>query len=98
MIPLKIFVTVLNVEISLKKQYVIYAQMKKEMLIRDTEIQKKDRIIRELINEKMRVEEDFALMKKDHWVDNPQRSQSNNTIVFETKPSEEACSQLPVKE
>jgi len=36
------------------------AQMKKEMLIRDTEISKKDRIIKELINEKMRVEEDLC--------------------------------------
>ena len=37
---------------------------------------------------------DFALMKKDHWVDNPQRSQSNNTIVFETKPSEEELTDI----
>lgn len=31
--------------------------------------------------------EDFSRMKKNHWEGNPQRSQSNNSIVFETKPS-----------
>ena len=30
---------------------------------------------------------EFALCKKDHFVDNPQRSQSNNTVVFYKKPS-----------
>ena len=31
--------------------------------------------------------EDFSRMKKDHYEKNPQRSQSNNSIVFESKPS-----------
>ena len=26
-------------------------------------------------------------MKKDHWVNNPQRSQSNNSILFQSKPT-----------
>lgn len=30
---------------------------------------------------------DFAMAKKDHWVDNPQRSQSNNSLVFYNKPT-----------
>ena len=30
---------------------------------------------------------DFALCKKNHWEGNPQRAQSNNTVVFYTKPS-----------
>jgi hypothetical protein len=29
----------------------------------------------------------FATIKKDHWIANPQRSQSNNSIMFWTKPS-----------
>jgi len=29
----------------------------------------------------------FAKAKKDHWIDNPQRAQSNNSIVFYHKPS-----------
>lgn len=31
----------------------------------------------------------FATAKKDHWVDNPQRAQSNNSLLFYTKPSRE---------
>lgn len=30
---------------------------------------------------------DFALCKKDHYINNPQRSQSNNTVVFYSRPS-----------
>ena len=29
----------------------------------------------------------FALAKKDHWIDNPQRAQSNNSLVFYQRPS-----------
>ena len=29
----------------------------------------------------------FALAKKDHWIDNPQRAQSNNSVIFYQKPS-----------
>ena len=29
----------------------------------------------------------FARAKKDHWIDNPQRAQSNNSLVFYKKPS-----------
>ena len=29
---------------------------------------------------------DFATAKKEHWIDNPQRAQSNNSIVFHAKP------------
>lgn len=31
--------------------------------------------------------DDFATMKKDHWINNPQRSQSNNSIMFHKKPT-----------
>ena len=31
--------------------------------------------------------EEFALIKDKHWIDNPQRSQSNNSLVFNKKPS-----------
>lgn len=30
---------------------------------------------------------DFAMAKRDHWIDNPQRAQSNNSLVFYSKPS-----------
>jgi ribonucleoside-triphosphate reductase len=33
--------------------------------------------------------EQFALIKDKHWIDNPQRSQSNNSLVFNKKPSRE---------
>ena len=31
--------------------------------------------------------EEFATAKKDWWVNNPQRAQSNNSLLFKTKPS-----------
>jgi len=31
----------------------------------------------------------FAKAKRDHWIDNPQRAQSNNSIVFYHKPSKQ---------
>lgn len=31
--------------------------------------------------------EEFAVAKKDHWIDNPQRAQSNNSLMFWNKPS-----------
>lgn len=31
--------------------------------------------------------EEFAVAKKDWWVNNPQRAQSNNSLLFKTKPS-----------
>jgi len=31
--------------------------------------------------------DEFILAKKDYWVENPQRGQSNNSIVFRSKPS-----------
>jgi len=31
---------------------------------------------------------EFAKAKKDHWIDNPQRAQSNNSLIFYHKPSE----------
>lgn len=33
--------------------------------------------------------EDFALAKRDHFEDNPQRAQSNNSLIFHKKPSRE---------
>lgn len=33
--------------------------------------------------------EAFMVAKKEHWVDNPQRSQSNNSVLFYSKPSRE---------
>ncbi len=33
--------------------------------------------------------EEFATAKKEHWIENPQRSQSNNSIMFWTKPTKE---------
>lgn len=33
--------------------------------------------------------EDFAIAKKDWWIDNVQRAQSNNSLVFNYKPSKE---------
>lgn len=32
---------------------------------------------------------EFSLMKREYWIDNPQRAQSNNSLVFESKPSKE---------
>jgi ribonucleoside-triphosphate reductase len=31
--------------------------------------------------------EDFALAKRDHFIENPQRAQSNNSLIFHHKPS-----------
>ncbi|WMM95839.1 ribonucleotide reductase [Roseobacter phage CRP-113] len=31
--------------------------------------------------------EEFATAKKDHWIDNPQRAQSNNSLLFYHKPT-----------
>lgn len=31
--------------------------------------------------------EQFAKAKKDHWIDNPQRAQSNNSLLFYSKPT-----------
>jgi hypothetical protein len=36
----------------------------------------------------------FATIKKDHWIANPQRSQSNNSIMFWTKPSRDQLSEV----
>ena len=33
--------------------------------------------------------EEFATAKKDYWVTNPQRGQSNNSLLFKTKPSKD---------
>lgn len=33
--------------------------------------------------------DEFAVAKKDHWIDNPQRAQSNNSLLFYSKPSRE---------
>lgn len=30
---------------------------------------------------------EFAMAKKDHWIDNPQRAQSNNSLLFYQKPT-----------
>lgn len=30
---------------------------------------------------------EFAMAKKDHWIDNPQRAQSNNSLLFYNKPT-----------
>lgn len=38
--------------------------------------------------------EDFALAKRDHFEDNPQRAQSNNSLVFHKKPSREQLEQV----
>jgi len=38
--------------------------------------------------------EDFALAKRDHFEDNPQRAQSNNSLVFHSKPSREQLEQV----
>lgn len=32
---------------------------------------------------------EFSLMKREYWIDNPQRAQSNNSVVFDSKPSRE---------
>lgn len=37
---------------------------------------------------------EFATAKKEHWVENPQRSQSNNSIMFWSKPSREQLQEV----
>lgn len=36
----------------------------------------------------------FATAKKDHWIDNPQRAQSNNSLMFYHKPSKKDLSSI----
>lgn len=38
--------------------------------------------------------EEFATAKKDYWVNNPQRGQSNNSLLFKTKPTVEQLQQI----
>lgn len=38
--------------------------------------------------------EEFAVAKKDFWIDNVQRAQSNNSLLFKQKPSHEALSNI----
>jgi ribonucleoside-triphosphate reductase len=38
--------------------------------------------------------QEFAVAKKDWWVNNPQRAQSNNSLLFKTKPSKEELSHI----
>ena len=40
-------------------------------------------------HEAMKMADEFALMKREYWVDNPQRAQSNNSLRFDRKPSRE---------
>jgi adenosylcobalamin-dependent ribonucleoside-triphosphate reductase len=37
---------------------------------------------------------EFATAKKEHWIENPQRSQSNNSIMFWSKPSREQLQEV----
>ena len=37
---------------------------------------------------------EFASAKKDHWIDNPQRAQSNNSIMFYQKPSKAELAEI----
>ena len=38
--------------------------------------------------------ERFAKIKKNHWIDNQQRSQSNNTLIFNSKPTKEKLQEV----
>lgn len=38
--------------------------------------------------------EEFSVAKRDHWIDNPQRAQSNNSIVFYQKPTRDRLDRL----
>jgi adenosylcobalamin-dependent ribonucleoside-triphosphate reductase len=38
--------------------------------------------------------EAFMVAKKDHWIDNPQRAQSNNSVLFYQKPSRERLTHI----
>lgn len=37
---------------------------------------------------------EFATCKKDHWIDNPQRAQSNNSLLFWNKPTREDLTEI----
>ena len=37
---------------------------------------------------------DFAMAKKEHWIDNPQRAQSNNSLLFYSKPTREQLEEI----
>lgn len=47
-----------------------------------------------VIDKENQMADNFAICKKEHWVDNPQRSQSNNSIAFSSKPSKEELIKL----
>lgn len=36
----------------------------------------------------------FAKIKENHWIDNPQRSQSNNTLIFNNKPTKKQLTEV----
>lgn len=38
--------------------------------------------------------QEFAVAKREWWVNNPQRAQSNNSLVFNTKPTREQLSEI----
>jgi adenosylcobalamin-dependent ribonucleoside-triphosphate reductase len=38
--------------------------------------------------------EEFMVAKKDHYIDNPQRAQSNNSVLFYTKPTKERLTHI----
>jgi len=38
--------------------------------------------------------EEFAVAKKDYWIDNVQRAQSNNSLVFKQKPTREELAHI----
>jgi adenosylcobalamin-dependent ribonucleoside-triphosphate reductase len=38
--------------------------------------------------------QEFAVAKRDWWVNNPQRAQSNNSLVFNVKPTREQLSEI----
>jgi len=38
--------------------------------------------------------EEFMVAKKDHWIDNPQRAQSNNSVLFYSKPTKERLTHI----
>lgn len=41
-----------------------------------------------------KLSEKFAKIKHNHWIDNPQRSQSNNSLLFEKKPTKEQLTEI----
>lgn len=38
--------------------------------------------------------EEFAVAKREFWIDNPQRAQSNNSLLFRQKPSKDALDHI----